>query len=80
MVVLDPILCVIENLEKEETIEVRDFPKDASKGTHTVLLSKEIYVDESDVKLEDSKDFWGIGPGKVVGLKYVGAVKVKHIE
>jgi glutaminyl-tRNA synthetase len=38
-----------------------------------------VYVDRSDVKLSDQSDFWGIAPGKIVGLKYAGAFQVLEV-
>lgn len=29
--------------------------------------------------MEDHKDFWGIAPGKVIGLKYCGPFKVVEV-
>ncbi len=43
------------------------------------LLSKKIYVERSDIRLEDNKSFFGFAPGKLVGLKYSFLVRVKNI-
>ena len=44
-----------------------------------IHLTKELFVDRDDVRLADSKEFWGIAPGKVIGLKYTGAFLVKAV-
>ena len=40
MTVLEPILGTIINLEKEEEVEVNDFPKFPEKGKHKIKLTK----------------------------------------
>ena len=79
--VLDPVKVIIENVPENyaHSATAPYFPKDPSKGGYPITLTKEIYVDKCDVRLEDSKDFFGFAPGKLVGLKYVFAVRVKQI-
>lgn len=80
MAIIDPVLLEITNLEKSETLEVLNFPKDQTKGKHPIIISRNIYVDRSDVREEDSASFYGIAPGKRVGLKYWKTVKVTGIQ
>lgn len=40
------------------------------KSTHKIKLTNKIYVEREDVRLEDHKEFLGMAPGKLVGLKY----------
>ena len=70
MLVLDPILVIITNLSRQHIEEV-DLPfstKDPTFGTHTVPFTNRIYIDRSDFKEEDSKDYFRLAPGKTVGL------------
>ena len=78
MVVLDPILVTIVNLADDfvEPITVYHFAKTPERGSRIVTLTNKIYVDRQDIQLEDHEDFWGIAPGKMVGIKYCGAFKV----
>jgi len=62
------------------TITVPDFPQDPSRGSHAVPFTTEICIDQSDFRLEDSKDFYGLAPGKVVGLKYGCHVRCDSFE
>ena len=34
---------------------VPDFPFDPSRGSHTISIEKEIYIDQSDFRIEDSQ-------------------------
>lgn len=63
-----------------EKLDVPNFPKDETKGKHSVETSKVIYVDRSDVREVDSPKFYGIAPGKRVGLKYSYIVKITGIQ
>lgn len=80
MAVIDPVLLVIENLDKPEVKEVPDFPKELNGAKHNILFDKEIFVDRSDVRDVDSPTFYGIAPNKRVGLKYSVIIVVKSVE
>lgn len=80
MAVLDPVLATIVNMDASEEITVNTFPKEIEKGSHKVILSKKVWVDRSDIRLEDHVDFRGIAPGKTIGLKYCGCFIVLGIE
>lgn len=63
MAVLDPVLVVISNFDEvagESATggvvqwEVPDFPHDPERGSHRVEMASTVYVDRSDVRLEDS--------------------------
>ncbi|OQS05234.1 glutaminyl-tRNA synthetase [Thraustotheca clavata] len=72
MAVLDPVKCVIENAQPLECI-VPVYPQDKSRTeTHTLNLTKEFYLDRTDVRAEDVADFFGAAPQKSVRLKYAG--------
>ncbi|KAI4100782.1 MAG: hypothetical protein L6R37_005274 [Teloschistes peruensis] len=70
MLVLDPIPVIIDNLPDDyiEDIELPFSPKDPSFGTHIVPFTKTVYIDRTDFREEDSKDFFRMAPGKAVGL------------
>jgi len=79
LAVLDPVKLIIEDMSAEETIELEApvYPnKKDSKEMYKVNLSKVVYMDRSDVRDADSKDFYGVCPGKTVRLKYGPCVKV----
>ncbi|KAI9756552.1 MAG: hypothetical protein M4579_003811 [Chaenotheca gracillima] len=70
MLVLDPIPVIIENLPDEhlEQIELPFSPKNPEFGTHTVPFTKKVFIDRSDFREIDSKDYFRLAPGKSVGL------------
>ncbi|KAL8832207.1 MAG: hypothetical protein Q9170_004966, partial [Blastenia crenularia] len=70
MLVLDPIPVIIQNLPDDhmEEIELPFSPKDPAFGTHTVPFTRTVYIDRTDFRAVDSKDFFRLAPGKSVGL------------
>jgi len=82
MAVMDPVKLVLTNVPEDfsQVIQAPYFPKDPSKGSYEIHLMKEIYVERSDILLEDQKDFYGFAPNKVVGLKYAAPIKVTAIK
>lgn len=70
MLLLDPIPLTIDNLPDDyaEDIELPFSPKDPTFGTHIVPFTKTVYIDRSDFRETDSKDFFRLAPGKSVGL------------
>ena len=70
MLVLDPIPVIIDDLPEDylEEIEQPFSPKDPSVGSHTVPFTKIVYIDRSDFREVDSKDYFRLAPGKAVGL------------
>ncbi|KAA6413730.1 MAG: glutamine-tRNA ligase [Lasallia pustulata] len=70
MLVLDPIPVVIENLPDDflEELDLPFSPKDPSMGSHVVPFTKIVYIDRSDFREVDSKDYFRLAPGKAVGL------------
>ncbi|KFA61690.1 hypothetical protein S40285_03462 [Stachybotrys chlorohalonatus IBT 40285] len=67
MMVLDPVPLVIEDAEAVD-VELPFSPKDPKMGSHKVRFTPTIYIDRSDFREEDSKDFFRLAPGKTVGL------------
>ena len=70
MLVLDPIPVIIDNLPDgyEEDVELPFSPKDPAMGSHIVPFTKTVYIDRSDFREVDSKDYFRLAPGKAVGL------------
>ncbi|KAL8929988.1 MAG: hypothetical protein Q9172_000220 [Xanthocarpia lactea] len=70
MLLLDPIAVIVDNLPDDyvEDIELPFSPKDPSFGNHTVPFTKTVYIDRTDFREVDSKDFFRLAPGKSVGL------------
>ena len=70
MVVLDPVPIVIDNLPDDlvEEVELPFSPKDPLMGSHIVPFTNTVYIDRSDFREVDSKDYFRLAPGKSVGL------------
>lgn len=80
MAVLEPVELIIEDLKEAETLTVPLFPKNEEKGTRKIKFTNKIYVERSDIKLQDEKGFYGIAPNKVIGLKYAQPVLIKEVK
>jgi glutaminyl-tRNA synthetase len=88
MVVLRPLKMVItgRDFSSGAEISVPDFPFDPSRGSHSLRLESVVYIDRSDFResvAEDAKekeDYFGLAPGKVVGLKYAFRVQCESFE
>eukprot|EP01106_Pelomyxa_sp_JSP_P008242 TRINITY_DN233_c0_g1_i5.p1 TRINITY_DN233_c0_g1~~TRINITY_DN233_c0_g1_i5.p1 ORF type:complete len:384 (+),score=128.15 TRINITY_DN233_c0_g1_i5:108-1259(+) len=72
MCVVDPVAVEITNWEagRVERVERPNHPVDKKRGTNTVPFSKVIYIDRADFRIDPPNDFWGLAPGKEVGLRY----------
>ncbi|KAG9218892.1 hypothetical protein CCMSSC00406_0000994 [Pleurotus cornucopiae] len=70
LMVLRPLKVTIENLPEDYllTIEKPLHPKVPELGTTSVPFTRTIYIDADDFRLEDSKDYFRLAPGKTVGL------------
>mmetsp|Transcript_3801 Transcript_3801/g.5308 ORF Transcript_3801/g.5308 Transcript_3801/m.5308 type:complete len:764 (+) Transcript_3801:110-2401(+) len=73
MVITDPLKVVITNFEGEtRQVSVQNHPKNSEKGSHTVPLSKVVYIERSDFREQDIKGYKRLAPGKEVGLMHAG--------
>lgn len=70
MLVLDPIKVVIEDATNEDIQEivVPYDPKGTIPGERKVKLGKEVYIDRTDFREEDSPEYFRLAPNKAVGL------------
>ena len=68
--VMNPLKVVIENVPegKVTMIEKHLHPKDLSLGQSTIPFTRTIYIEKEDFRIEDSKDYFRLAPGKTVGL------------
>ncbi|KAL2257774.1 hypothetical protein VTK26DRAFT_9180 [Humicola hyalothermophila] len=67
MLVLDPLLVVIEDAE-EQDLDIPFSPKDPRMGSHTIRLTRKVYIGRSDFREIDSNDYFRLAPGKTVDL------------
>lgn len=79
MSVLEPVeLVITDAVDTELTVPL--FPKNKEKGSRKIKFSSRIYVERSDIKLQDEKGFYGIAPKKIVGLKYAQTVYIEDLK
>jgi glutaminyl-tRNA synthetase len=78
LAVVDPIKVTLINLDNDycEEIETPKYPIDKEKSEkRKIILSKVIYIERTDFAEKDEEDFFGLAPGKEVGLKYNSIIK-----
>ncbi|HEY9777725.1 MAG TPA: glutamine--tRNA ligase/YqeY domain fusion protein [Planktothrix sp.] len=82
MAVLKPLKVTIENYpDQVEELDASYWPHDIPKeGTRKVPFTKEIYIEQDDFMLEPPKDFYRLGPGKEVRLRYSYCVTCKDVK
>lgn len=81
MCVIDPVKLIFTNVPEDynESITINKMPKDPSKGTRVIHLTKEIYVDSTDVSASEGS-WQRISVGSLVGLKYGCSALITSIE
>ncbi|PCH41482.1 glutaminyl-tRNA synthetase [Wolfiporia cocos MD-104 SS10] len=70
LMVLRPLKVTLKNLPEDYLLWLEKplHPKVPELGTSKVPLTRTIYIDADDFRLEDSKDYFRLAPGKTVGL------------
>lgn len=70
LMVLHPLKVTIENLPEDYVLMLEKplHPKLPELGTSSVPFTRTIYIDQDDFRLQDSKDYFRLAPGKTVGL------------
>ena len=70
LMVLKPLKVTIENLPEDYVLMIEKplHPKIPELGTTTVPFTRTVYIEADDFRLQDSKDFFRLAPGKTVGL------------
>ena len=74
--VTDPLKVVITNYPEGQTegFEVANHPKDESLGKRTLNFGKEVYIEQDDFMLDPPADYFRLGPGREVRLRYGYAI------
>ncbi|PKA63404.1 Glutamine--tRNA ligase [Apostasia shenzhenica] len=76
MVVLHPLKVVITNLDCESQLNLDakmwpDAPSEDPSSFYKVPFTNVVYIERTDFRLKDSKDYYGLAPGKSVLLRHV---------
>lgn len=84
MVVLHPLKVVITNMvDPVMELDAKKWPEapaeDAS-SFYKVPFSKVVYIEKSDFRMKDSKDYYGLAPGKSVLLRYAFPIKCTEVK
>ncbi|XP_038900996.1 glutamine--tRNA ligase-like isoform X3 [Benincasa hispida] len=84
MVVLQPLKIVITNLENGSILDLdaKKWPEaqaDEASAFYKVPFSNIVYIEQSDFRLKDSKDYYGLAPGKSVLLRYAYPIKCTDV-
>ena len=75
--VLNPVKLVITNYPdgKEEEMTAINNPENPSDGSHTIMFTKELWMERDDFMEEAPKNFFRMTPGREVRLKNAYIVK-----
>jgi glutaminyl-tRNA synthetase len=70
LMVMKPLKVTIENLPEDYCLMIEKplHPKMSELGTSKIPFTRNIYIEADDFRLEDSKDYFRLAPGKTVGL------------
>ncbi|XP_043695013.1 glutamine--tRNA ligase [Telopea speciosissima] len=82
MVVLHPLKVVITNLESVMDLDAKRWPDaqtDDASAFYKVPFTNIVYVERSDFRVKDSKDYYGLAPGKSVLLRYAFPIKCTEV-
>ena len=79
--VLKPLKIVITNYPEnhKESFTVKNHPKDESMGTRELPFGPEVYIEQDDFMLEPTEDFFRLGPGREVRLRYGYAITCNEV-
>jgi glutaminyl-tRNA synthetase len=77
--VINPIRCIITNLEEEKVCSHPHIPN-SPEHYHTTDISREIYMENDDFKLDHDDDYYRLSPkNKMVRFKFFDIVKYEKI-
>ena len=77
MAVLKPLKLVIDNFPEGqvEELEAVNNPENPSAGTRKVPFSRVLYIEQDDFREDPPKDFFRLGPGREVRLRWAYFIK-----
>ncbi|GMI70684.1 ovule abortion 9 [Hibiscus trionum] len=84
LVVLHPLKVVITNLESDSLMDLdaKKWPDAQANDTssfYKVPFSSVVYIERSDFRMKDSKDYYGLAPGKSALLRYAFPIKCTDV-
>jgi glutaminyl-tRNA synthetase len=75
--VLRPLKVVILNFRGVEALVASRHPKDPALGTRDIHLTETVFIESTDFRAEDSKDYYGLAPGKTAMLRHAYPITVQ---
>mmetsp|Transcript_12012 Transcript_12012/g.28038 ORF Transcript_12012/g.28038 Transcript_12012/m.28038 type:complete len:639 (-) Transcript_12012:27-1943(-) len=66
--VVKPLKVELKGFKGEAVCELPNHPKNADMGSRKVVMGSSIYIERDDFKEVDEASFFGLAPGKEVGL------------
>lgn len=84
MVVINPLKVVITNMEGGTLMDLDakkwpDAQTDDPSSFYKVPFSNVVYIEHTDFRVKDSKDYYGLAPGKTVLLRYAFPIKCTDV-
>ncbi|KAL8120846.1 glutamine--tRNA ligase-like [Apium graveolens] len=84
MVVIHPLKVVITNMEAGlvMNLDAKKWPDaqtDDASSFYKVPFSSTVYIEHTDFRIKDSKDYYGLAPGKTVLLRYAYPIKCTDV-
>ncbi|KAK8987564.1 hypothetical protein V6N11_027310 [Hibiscus sabdariffa] len=84
LVVLHPLKVVITNLESGSLMDLDakkwpDAQENDTSSFYKVPFSSVVYIERSDFRMKDSKDYYGLAPGKSALLRYAFPIKCTDV-
>ncbi|MEW6074068.1 MAG: glutamine--tRNA ligase/YqeY domain fusion protein [Planctomycetota bacterium] len=81
MAVLDPLKVVITNFpaDRVEEIEAVNNPEDESAGTRRVSLTREVFIERTDFRLDPPRKYHRLAPGREVRLRYAYCITCDEV-
>jgi len=77
--IIHPIRCTITNIDEDKTCIHPHIPN-SPEFYHTTTISKDIYIEKDDFKLEHDDDYYRLSPiNEMVRLKFFDIVKYENI-
>ncbi len=82
MAVLDPVKVVLTNLPEDhvELCEIENHPKKPEIGTHTLPLTREIYIEREDFMVDAPKKYFRLKPDGEVRLKGAYIIRCERYD
>ena len=79
LAVLQPLKVTIKNFKEEEELVTPNHPDKKELGERKLKLTKTVFIEQKDFRMEDNKGYYGLAPGKIAMLRYAYPIKVVDV-